>query len=149
MGNTSTFQKARIAVLRLAGWQFLLTASLTATAWLTGYDDAALSVFVGGSIGMIAGLYQALRLLQVNAAGQPDAFLRGLWVSEVIKIALTVAMFVLAIRLLKVEMVPTIVGYAVTYIVYWIALGTSYPWFEDEFENEVPVANLRDRNWPD
>lgn len=148
MGNSRTFQKARIAVLRLAGWQLLLTALLTATAWLTGYDSAALSVFVGGSIGMIAGLYQALRLLQVDAAGQPDAFLRGLWVSEVIKIALTVAMFVLAIRFLKIEMVPTIVGYAVTYIVYWIALGTRYPWLEED-KSDMPVANLRDRNWPD
>jgi ATP synthase protein I len=148
MGNSRTFQKARIAVLRLAGGQFLLTALLTTMAWLTGYDEAALSVFVGGSIGMIAGLYQALRLLQVDAAGQPDQFLRGLWVSEAIKIALTVAMFVLAIRLLKIEMVPTIVGYAVTYIVYWIALGTRYPWLE-EGKSDMPVANLRDRNWPD
>jgi ATP synthase protein I len=145
MGNTSTFLKARIAVLRLTGGQFLLTALLTAIAWLTGYGSAALSVFVGGSIGMIAGLYQAMRLLQVNAAEQPDALMRALWISEVIKILLTVAMFVLAIRLLKVEMVPTIVGYAVTYIVYWIALGTRYPWFE----HEVSVSNLRDRNWPD
>jgi len=145
MGNTSTFQKARIAVLRLIGGQFLLTALLTATAWLTGYGSAALSVFAGGSIGMIAGLYQAMRLLQVNAAEQPDALMRALWISEVIKILLTVAMFVLAIRLFEVEMVPTIVGYAATYIVYWIALGTRYPWFE----NEVSVSNLRDRNWPD
>ena len=145
MGNTSTFQKARIAVLRLAGWQFLLTALLTAAAWLTAYDNAALSVFVGGSIGMIAGLYQALRLLQVDAANKPGAFMRGLWVSEAVKIFLTVAMFLLAIRLFKVEMVPTLVGYAVTYIVYWVALGTRYPWIE----NELPVANLRDRNWPD
>lgn len=144
MGNTSTFQKARIAVLRLAGWQFLLTALLTATAWLTGYDNAAPSVFVGGSIGMIAGLYQALRLLQVDAANEPGAFMRGLWVSEAVKIFLTVAMFLLAIRLFKVEMVPTLVGYAVTYIVYWAALGTRYPWIE----NEVPAADLRKRNWP-
>lgn len=122
-----------------------MTVLLTATAWLTGYDNAALSVFVGGSIGMIAGLYQALRLLQVDSAGGPDAFLRGLWVSEAVKILLTVAMFVLAIRILKIEMVPTIVGYAVTYIVYWIALGTRYPWIE----TDMPVANLRDRNWPD
>lgn len=155
MGNTHTIQKARIAVLRLAGGQLLLTALLTAAAWLTGYDDAAQSVFIGGSIGMIAGLYQALRLLQVDAAGQPDEFLRGLWVSEAIKIALTVAMFVLAIRVLKVEMVPTMVGYAMTYIVYWIALGTNYPWLGNadsengDLENEMPVADLRKRNWPD
>lgn len=145
MGNTSTFQKARIAVLRLTGWQFLLTASLTAAAWFAGYDNAAVSVFVGGSIGMIAGLYQAMRLLQVDAANKPGAFMRGLWVSEAVKIFLTVALFVLAIRLLGIEMVPTLVGYAVTYIVYWVALGTRYPWFE----NETPVADLRERNWPD
>jgi len=145
MGNTQTFQKARKAVLRLSGWQFLLTALLTLAAWLTGFGDAAFSVFAGGSIGMLAGLYQAQRLLQVNAAEQPEALMRALWVSEVIKIVLTVALFVLAIRLLKVEMVPTIVGYAVTYIVYWVALGTSYPWIE----LDTPVADLRERNWPD
>jgi len=145
MGSSQAFHKARIAVLRLTGWQLLLTLLLTATAWLAGYSSAALSVFAGGSIGMIAGLYQALRLLQVNAAEQPAAMMSGMWVSEVVKIVLTVAMFLLAIRLLNVEMVPTLVGYATTYIVYWVALGTRYPWIE----TDVPVADLRERNWPD
>jgi ATP synthase protein I len=145
MGNKQAFQKARIAVLRLTGWQLLLTVLLTATAVLTGYGSMALSVFIGGSIGMIAGLYQALRLLQVDAGVQPEALMSGMWVSEAVKIVLTVAMFVLAIRLFKVEMVPTLIGYAVTYIVYWVALGTGYPWIE----TEVPVADLRERNWPD
>jgi F0F1-type ATP synthase assembly protein I len=148
MGDTRKFQLARIAVLRLSGWQLLLTAALTFAAWFAGYGSTALSVFAGGSIGLLAGLYQAMRLLQVNAAEQPDAFMRGLWVSEAIKIVLTVALFIAAIRLLHVEMVPTIVGYAVTYIVYWIALGTSYPWFETEVAAD-DVRNLRDRNWPD
>ena len=145
MGNTQAFQKARIAVLRLTGWQFLLTVLLTATAVLTGYGSVALSVFIGGSIGMIAGLYQAMRLLQVDAGVQPEALMSGMWVSEAVKIVLTVAMFILAIRLFKVEMVPTLIGYAVTYIVYWVALGTGYPWIE----NEVSAADLRERNWPD
>ncbi len=146
MGNTQAFQKARIAVLRLTGWQFLLTALLTLAALLAGLGSAALSVFAGGSIGMVAGLYQALRLLQVDAGVQPDALMRGMWVSEAVKIVLTVALFMLAIRLLQVEMVPTLVGYAVTYIVYWVALGTGYPWIDT---NELPVADLRERNWPD
>ena len=145
MGNAQAFQKARIAVLRLTGWQLLLTVLLTATAVFTGYGPMAPSVFVGGSIGMIAGLYQALRLLQVDAGVQPDALMRGMWISEAVKIILTVAMFVLAIRLFKVEMVPTLIGYAVTYIVYWVALGTGYPWIE----TEAPAADLRECNWPD
>lgn len=106
----------------------------------------ALSVFVGGSIGLIAGLYQAMRLLQVNAAEHPEALMSGLWISEAVKIVLTVALFVLAIRLLAVEMVPTLVGYAMTYIVYWVALGTGYPWIELD---NLPAADLRERNWPD
>lgn len=145
MGNAQAFQKARIAVLRLTGWQLLLTVLLVAAAALTGYGSMAPSVFIGGSIGMIAGLYQAMRLLQVDAGKQPDALMRGMWVSEAVKIFLTVAMFVFAIRLFDVEMVPTLVGYAVTYIVYWVALGTGYPWIE----TEAPAADLRDRNWPD
>jgi hypothetical protein len=68
-----------------------------------------------------------------------------LWVSEVVKILLTGALFVLAIQLLDVQMVPTIVGYAVTYIVYWAALGTAYPWMD----TPTNTGNLRDKNWPD
>lgn len=106
---------------------------------------AAVSVLTGGLIGIVAGLYQAQRLLRVDASVYPQSYMQGLWVSEAVKIVLTVALFIVAIRLLKVQMVPTMVGYAGTYIVYWAALGTAYPWFE----TSVPSNNLRDRNWPD
>lgn len=144
MGNTQTFQKARLAVFRLFGMQLALTGALTLIALLAFGTTAALSVFAGGFIGMIAGFYQAQRILRVDAGSHPEAFMRGLWVSELVKIVLTVALFIFVIRLLKVQMVPTIVGYAGTYIIYWVALGTAYPWFE------IPVSNnARDRNWPD
>jgi len=83
-------------------------------------------------------------MMRVDAGAQPEAFMRGLWVSEIVKIVLTAALFVAAIKLLRVTMVPTIVGYAGTYIVYWVMLGTAYPWFESPVSN-----NDRDRNWPD
>ena len=143
MGNTQTFQKARLAVIRLSVWQFLLTAGIAITGLLLVDQAFALSVVAGGTIGMLAGAYQAQRIVRIDAAQHPDAFMRGLWVSEVIKIVLTVAMFVVAIRLFQVQMVPTIVGYAGTYVIYWVALGTSYPWFETDV-----VSNVRDRNWP-
>jgi ATP synthase protein I len=144
MGNTQTLQKARLAVFRLCGMQLMLTVALTLLALLMFGGSTATSTFSGGLIGVLAGLYQAQRMLRVDAGSHPEAFMRGLWVSELVKIVLTVAMFIAAIRLLRVQMVPTIVGYAGTYIVYWVALGTSYPWFE------TPVSNNdRDRNWPD
>ena len=92
---------------------------------------------------MLAGAYQAQRMLRVDAGIHPEAFMQGLWISEAVKFVLTVALFIVAIRLLQVQMVPTIIGYAATYIVYWAALGTRYPWFETRIESD------RDKNWPD
>ncbi len=143
MGDSHNFQKARLAVLRLSGFQLLTTLLLTVLAMWAFDLPVALSVMVGGLIGLLAGFYQAQRMLRVDASGHPEAFMRGLWVSELVKIFMTVALFILAIRVLRVQMVPTIVGYASTYIVYWAALGTSYPWFETGADN-----NDRDRNWP-
>jgi ATP synthase protein I len=143
MGNTQTFQKARLAVFRLTVWQLLLTIACATFAWLLIDQMFAASVFAGGLIGMLAGFYQAQRMLRVDAGLHPEAFMRGLWVSEAVKIVLTVALFIVAIRLLSVEMVPTIVGYAGTYIIYWAALGTRYPWFETRLESD------REKNWPD
>ena len=143
MGDTQTFQKARLAVIRVSVWQLLLTATLAIIAMFLVNKAFAFSVVAGGAIGILAGTYQAQRMLRVDAATHPDAFMRGLWISEAVKIVLTVALFIGAIRLLEVQMVPTIIGYAGTYIVYWAALGTRYPWFE------TPVEKTRDQNWPD
>lgn len=144
MGMTQTFQNARLAVIRLSAWQLSLTIALTLMALLWFDTSFAASVLAGGVIGMLAGFYQAQRMLQVDAGKHPEAFMQSLWVSEAVKIALTVALFIFAIRLFRVQMVPTIIGYAGTYVVYWAALGTRYPWFETAVNN-----NARDRNWPD
>ena len=140
---THTFHKARLAVLLLSIGQLLLTITLAIIAALAVDKGFAMSVLAGGLIGLIAGFYQAQRLMRVDAGKDPEGFMRGLWISEAIKIALTVALFVIAIRLLRVQMVPTMIGYAGTYIVYWLALGTGYPWFETPVDN-----NPRDKNWP-
>jgi ATP synthase protein I len=144
MGNTQIFQKARLAVIRLSVWQLSLTVALVLAASLWFDGKFVTSVLAGGVIGMLAGFYQAQRMLQVDAAEHPEVFMQGLWISEAIKIVLTVALFFVAIRLFRVQMVPTIIGYAGTYIVYWAALGTRYPWFETAVNN-----NSRDQNWPD
>jgi len=143
MGNTQTFQKARLAVFRLTVWQLLLTLVLAIAAVLLVDNSFAWSLVTGGMIGVLAGFYQAQRMMRVDAGLHPEAFMQGLWVSEAVKIVLTIALFIVAIRLLRVTMVPTIIGYAGTYIVYWAALGTRYPWFETRIESD------RDKNWPD
>ena len=144
MGMTQTFQNARLAVVRLSAWQLSLTLALALIGLLWIDSGFAVSVLAGGMIGMLAGFYQAQRMLRVDAGKHPEMFMQSLWVSEAVKILLTVALFILAIRLLRIQMVPTIVGYAGTYVVYWAALGTRFPWFETAINN-----NSRDRNWPD
>jgi len=143
MGNSQTFQKARLAVFRLTVWQLLLTLTIVLCGFFLVDKSFALSVLAGGVIGMVAGSYQAQRVLRVDAGLYPEEFMRALWISELIKIVLTVAFFIVAIRIFRVAMVPTIIGYAGTYVIYWVALGTRYPWFESGHNNP------RDKNWPD
>lgn len=128
MANEQAFRSLRLAAWRLAGWQCVVTLVLTAGAALAGGRGWALSAAAGGGIGTLAGLYQGLRMLRVDASENPAGFLRGVYVGEVLKIVLTAALFVAAIRLLQVELLPVIAAYAASLGVYWVALSTGYPW---------------------
>ncbi len=86
--------------------------------------SAALSAAAGGGIGIVAGLYQALRMFRVEAGRDPQGFMRGVYVGEAIKIVLTIALMIAAIRILDVAMLPFMIGYIAIYSVYWIALKT-------------------------
>ncbi len=119
------------AAFRLAGWQVLLTGIVAAGAFWLGGLSAAMSAVAGGVIGIVAGLYQALRMFRVNAGQDPEGFLRGVYIGEAVKIGLTVALMIAAIRLLGVEMLPFMIGYIAIYSIYWIALKTGYPWINE------------------
>ena len=70
------------AAFRLAGWQVLLTGIVAAGAlWLGGARRGHGPRATGGSIGIVAGLYQALRMFRVDAAQDPEGFMRGVWIS--------------------------------------------------------------------
>ena len=123
------------AVFRLAGWQVIVTGLVAAAAgWLSG-SESALSAGTGGGIGVVAGLYQALRMFRINGARSPANIMRGVYIGEALKIALTVALMIAAIRILQVEFLPFIVGYIGTYVVYWAALKTSFPWSNEPIKN--------------
>ena len=128
MGDGQTLRSSTRAAWRLAGWQLALTVCLAAGAVLIGGQHWAVSALSGGGIGIVAGLYQALRMFRADVSQHPERFLSSVYVSEALKILLTVALFVAAIRVLRVELVPAIVAYAATFAVYWAALGTGYPW---------------------
>jgi len=128
MGSEPGFRMLQRAAWRLAGWQLGLTAVLGAAAAAVGGGVWAVSALAGGATGALGGLYQALRMFRVDASVDPAGFLRSVYVGEALKIVLTVALFIAAIVILQAEMVPAIVAYAATSGVYWVALGTGYPW---------------------
>ena len=97
-GNSLEFRALRRAAFRLAGWQITITVVVAVAAGMLGGEAAVRSALMGGGIGVVAGLYQALRMFRVSAAIDPARFYRGVWVSEVVKILLTVAFFIFAIR---------------------------------------------------
>ncbi len=130
MGNEQLFLSLRRAVWRLASWQLLVTLCVAAAAALIGGRLWFLSALTGGGIGLLAGLYQALRMLSVDASEHPQRYLSSVYVSEALKIVLTVALFIGAIKVLRVELVPVIVAYAASYGVYWAALSTNFPWLD-------------------
>jgi F0F1-type ATP synthase assembly protein I len=115
------------AAFWLAGWQLALTGLVAAGAGWLGGSASGLAAATGGSIGIVAGLYQALRMFRVDASKDPAGFMRGVYVGEVVKIILTAALTIAAIRVLDVGMLPFMIGYIANYVVYWVALKTGLP----------------------
>lgn len=127
MGNTQAFKRLRRGAYRLAGWQLVVTSLAAVAAGLVGGRSWLISAFAGGCIGVVAGLYQAQRMFRMDASEQPERYMSVVYVSEAIKVMLTVALFIAAIKILSVEFVPTLVGYIATFFVYWIYLRTGFP----------------------
>lgn len=128
MGNTQALSKLRRAAFRLATWQLALTAVIAGAAGWYGGRAGAAAALAGGGIGIVAGLYQALRMFSVDAATQEAKFLRAVYVGQAMKLVLTSALFIVAIRVFGRNFGPLIVAYAATFVVYWLALGTGFPW---------------------
>ena len=132
-GATQNRKVLRRAAYRLAAWQAALTFGVAAVAAAVGGIPAAQSALMGGGINIVAGLYQALRMFSGQAALQPERVMRSVYTGEAIKIALTVALFIVVIRVMRPQFAPMIVAYAATFVVYLVALGTGYPWMRNEF----------------
>ena len=73
-----------------------------------------------------------------RASEDPARFMRSVYMGEVMKILITVALFDSAIRIMRPQFLSMMVGYAVTFLVYWVALGTGYPWFATDSDGKQP-----------
>ena len=115
----------RTEAYRLAGWQLLVTLLIAAAMGLLGGSNWAVSAVAGGCIGFLTNLWQALRMARI-AGSAPESFLSGLYLSELIKAVLTVALFIFAIKVFQVELVPTISGYGACFIVHLVTVRRNF-----------------------
>ena len=85
--------------------------------------QAGLAAAVGGGIGAAASLAQVASGFRRSAAGDAKAIARGFYRGEALKIAVTVMLFVLALRGRHFAPGPMLAGYVATFVAYWVALA--------------------------
>ncbi len=112
---------ARTAVFLIPLWQVIVTVALAALAYSLFDWPVAKSVLTGGVISAIGSLVFALSVF-VTRATDSRVVLRRMFRGEALKLALVAVLFYLAIVVLRVQALPTMAGFLVTLLVFWVAL---------------------------
>ncbi len=103
--------------------QAALTIALAVLAILFVNVNAAVSVLIGGSIGIVANLGYVLRALRMSSSADPVKAYRAQSAGERFKFMLTLIGFALVFLGYKtVAVLPLFLGYASTFVIYWMAL---------------------------
>ncbi len=112
----------RQALLLVAGQLAISLVVALICAALIG-APAGLAALIGGGIGVAASLVQVAMSFRRSAAGAPAAIARGFYRGEALKIAVTVLLFILALRRRSLPPGPLFAGYVATFAAYWVALA--------------------------
>lgn len=106
-------------VTRILLGQALISLLIAVVASLVDGLQAGGSAALGGGIGTGATFYMASRALAGSADDDGQAMLRRFYRAEVLKIGLTVFMFVVAFKYLPIAPLWMLGAYAATYAAYW------------------------------
>ena len=103
--------------------QAALAIILAVVAGLFVNVNAAVSVLIGGSIGLIANLGYVLRAMRMSSVAGPVKAYQAQAAGEGFKFLLTLVGFALVFLGYKgVAVLPLFLGYASTFVIYWMAL---------------------------
>ena len=111
----------RRAAMRVIGLQGLISLVTAGLAGLTGGARAGFSALLGGAMAMAATLVFVVALFRHPDGTPAGRVAWGFFVGWVLKVALTIGLLVLAFRSQNVVPVALLVGYAATYVAYWLA----------------------------
>ena len=117
----SLHERARRTILLLIASQLGLTIAIAAVLSAVASHEMGYSALAGGLIGVLPNYYFASRLLRRRTCAMTLGSLREIYVGEFVKIAFTVALFVIAIRLLSVDFLVVVLTYLAIVMVHWFA----------------------------
>ncbi|MGA3158001.1 MAG: ATP synthase subunit I [Steroidobacteraceae bacterium] len=122
--GTEGFSTARRKALLIIAAQAALTVVLALVCGLALGALAGRSALIGGGIGVLGNLVQALfSMRQLPPGGDPQLVLGALYRGVVLKVAVTVLAFVWVLRGMRVAPAELFCVYAATFVVYWLALA--------------------------
>jgi ATP synthase protein I len=116
------YLKARRAALSIVGVQFGVTLLISVAGLLIGGPRTGISAFMGGGIGTLTSLCMAVSIFRQGADAEPEKILKRVYRGEFLKLAMTVVLFGLVLKNIDVSFVPMLGCFAVTLLVYWVAL---------------------------
>ena len=97
-----------------------LALALVLAVWAS--VSAVYSATVGAFIAIVPNYYLAARLMRRKPGATPSESLRGIYTGELLKIAFTIALFVIAIRLLDVVFPIVVASYLAMVAINWLTL---------------------------
>ena len=121
--STVDFATVRRQALLVVAGQVAVAAAGGLICYLERDRRFAVSALIGGAIGAAATLTQVLVGLRNSAGKSPQAVMRSFLRGSVLKLAVTVVLFVLALRRHDLAPAPLFVTYVATFFVYWVALA--------------------------
>lgn len=116
MGVNVTAEVGRIVALQAAVLAAIFAGSLAGFGW-----QVAKAAGLGGMIALVPNAYLALKIGR-SQGKSPHQIVRGLYLGEVVKLALTGVLFFLVLRLPEIRFVPLLLGFMAVLSVFWFAL---------------------------
>lgn len=101
--------------------QFGAATAISTGLLVFGSTESAWSGLIGGLIAAVSSFYSA-RVLFPRGGRSAMGFIAALYVSEALKLIITVALLWVALALLKAEALPLLGTFTATVMVYWLAL---------------------------
>jgi ATP synthase protein I len=118
-------KSARSAALRLVRGQVLITLVIAGLFLIWSDARAAMSALMGGGIGVAAGLAMVGFMFRAVPGDDPRGLMRNVYKGEAAKLGVTVLLFVVALKYLKLAALPLFVAYIATLLMHWVALMKS------------------------